>query len=53
MRAAIIWTINDFLAYAMLSGWSTKGKFACPHCTYDTMSTRLKNGHKECYLGHC
>ena len=27
MRAALMWTINDFLAYAMLSGWSKKGKF--------------------------
>ena len=32
MRASILWTINDFPAYANLSGWSTKGKFACPIC---------------------
>ena len=25
-----MWTISDFPAYAMLSGWSTKRKFACP-----------------------
>ena len=30
MRAAIIWTINDFPAYANLSDWSTKGQFSCP-----------------------
>ena len=30
MRAALMWTIGDFPAYAMLCGWSTKGKFACP-----------------------
>ncbi|XP_070009948.1 uncharacterized protein [Nicotiana sylvestris] len=29
MRAALLWTISDFPAYAMLSGWSTKGKLAC------------------------
>ncbi|NAW44972.1 hypothetical protein FGF76_23525, partial [Salmonella sp. gx-f4] len=23
LRAALLWTINDFLAYANLSGWST------------------------------
>ena len=24
MRAALLWTINDFPTYAMTSGWSTK-----------------------------
>ena len=24
MRVALLWTISDFPAYAMLSGWSTK-----------------------------
>jgi hypothetical protein len=32
LRAVLLWTIKDFPAYAMLSGWSTKGKFACPYC---------------------
>jgi hypothetical protein len=36
LRALLLWTINDFPAYAMLSGWSTKGKFACPYCNKDT-----------------
>jgi len=31
MRAALKWTINDFPAYGMLSGWSTYGKLACPY----------------------
>jgi len=31
MRAALKWTINDFSAYGMLSGWSTYGKLACPY----------------------
>ncbi|KAK6784367.1 hypothetical protein RDI58_017822 [Solanum bulbocastanum] len=26
IRASLMWTINDFPAYAMLSGWSIKGK---------------------------
>ena len=30
MRAALMWTVSDFPAYAMLSGWSTAGKLACP-----------------------
>jgi len=30
MRSALMWTINDFLPYGMVSGWSTHGKLACP-----------------------
>jgi hypothetical protein len=30
MREALIWTINDFSAYGMLSNWSTHGKLSCP-----------------------
>ncbi|KAK8949046.1 hypothetical protein KSP39_PZI005941 [Platanthera zijinensis] len=51
MRAAVLWTINDFPAYANLSGWSTKGKLACPCCNKDTWYCRLKNGSKMCYMG--
>ncbi|XP_019260867.1 PREDICTED: uncharacterized protein LOC109238842 [Nicotiana attenuata] len=36
MRAALLWTVSDFPALAMLSGWSTKGRLACPTCNYDT-----------------
>nr|XP_033511247.1 uncharacterized protein LOC104093175 isoform X2 [Nicotiana tomentosiformis] len=50
MRVAIIWTINDFPAYGNLSGWSTKGKSACPCCHKDTQSTFLHS--KLCYMGH-
>jgi hypothetical protein len=28
MREALMWTINDFPAYEMLSGWSTHEKLA-------------------------
>jgi hypothetical protein len=47
-----LWTINDFPAYAMLSGWSMKGKFACPYCHKDTEYMWLKYGSKHCYIGH-
>ncbi|KAI5350583.1 hypothetical protein L3X38_003474 [Prunus dulcis] len=30
LRAAVMWTVNDFPAYAMVSGWSTKDYMACP-----------------------
>ncbi|XP_077250153.1 uncharacterized protein LOC143889727 isoform X1 [Tasmannia lanceolata] len=52
MHAALLWTISDFPAYANLSGWSTKGKLACPSCSKDTCSLRLKHGRKFCYMGH-
>ncbi|XP_038708541.1 uncharacterized protein LOC120003590 [Tripterygium wilfordii] len=52
MHAAILWTINDFPAYGNLSGWSTKGKMACPKCNKETMSDRLTFGRKQCYMHH-
>ena len=47
-----MWTINDFPAYADISGWSTKGLLACPCCMDDTESHYLKHGRKVCYMGH-
>ncbi|XP_025607933.1 uncharacterized protein [Arachis hypogaea] len=52
MRAALLWTINDFPAYAMLSGWSTKGKLACPCCNKNTSSLQLKHSRKTVYMDH-
>lgn len=52
MHAAVMWTINDFPAYGNLSGWSTKGKLACPACNQATVSKYLPHGRKMCYLGH-
>jgi hypothetical protein len=36
MRAALMWTINDFPVYGMVSGWSTHGKLACPYTAWKT-----------------
>ncbi|XP_042460417.1 uncharacterized protein LOC122043920 [Zingiber officinale] len=52
MYAALTWTINDFPAYSMLSGWKTKGKFACPLCNYETSSLYLNHSRKTCYMDH-
>ncbi|XP_060974580.1 uncharacterized protein LOC133039684 [Cannabis sativa] len=52
LRASLLWTISDFSAYANLSGWSTKGKYACPSCHEDTYSLWLKHSKKHCYIGH-
>ncbi|XP_024163775.1 uncharacterized protein LOC112170678 [Rosa chinensis] len=49
MHAALLWTINDFPAYANLSGWSTKGEYACPSCNSETASIWLPNGKKFSY----
>ncbi|GJU10789.1 hypothetical protein Tco_1133185 [Tanacetum coccineum] len=46
MRAALLWTINDFPAYGMLSGWSTAGKKACPYCMENSKAFSLSNGGK-------
>ncbi|XP_004252205.2 uncharacterized protein [Solanum lycopersicum] len=43
LRAALMWTINDFPAYGMLSGRMTEGKLACPYCMENTKSFTLKH----------
>ncbi|KAL6587746.1 hypothetical protein OROMI_000724 [Orobanche minor] len=47
MRAAVMWTINDFPAYDMMSGWSTHGRLACPYCMEDTNSFTLEHFKKQ------
>ena len=49
-RAALMWIINDFLACAYLSGWSTKGKFACPCCAKSTSFLWLCKGKNYYYM---
>jgi hypothetical protein len=51
MRTTLMWTINDFPAYAYLSGCSTRGPLACPCCMYSTGSTWLTYGHKILLYG--
>ena len=46
MRAALMWTVSDFPAYAMLSGWSMAGKLACLYCGNDSDAFYLANGCK-------
>lgn len=52
LHAALLWTINDFPAYANLSSWSTKGEKAYPCCNENTRSHWLSNGRKHCFMGH-
>ncbi|XP_047340380.1 uncharacterized protein LOC124943970 [Impatiens glandulifera] len=50
MKAMLLWTISDFPAYGMLSGWSTHGIDGCPICMKKSKSFRLKYGRKACYF---
>ena len=46
MKAALMWTVNDFPAYGMLSGWSTHGALSCPVCQDQLRATYLQYGRK-------
>ncbi|GKD72773.1 hypothetical protein Tco_1331055 [Tanacetum coccineum] len=50
MKAALLWTINDFPARSSLSGWTGQGYLACPTCNVDTPSIRVRE--KITYVGH-
>ncbi|XP_071707891.1 uncharacterized protein [Rutidosis leptorrhynchoides] len=52
LRAMLFCTINDFPAYGNLSGYSTKGKKACPICEENTHSIWLTNCKKPAFMGH-
>ena len=52
LRALLLWTINNFLFYGNLSGYSVKGYYACPICGENTCSKRLEHGRKFFYMGH-
>ncbi|KAK9183250.1 hypothetical protein WN944_026400 [Citrus x changshan-huyou] len=52
LKAILMWTINDFPAYANTSGWSTKGKLACPVRRTNTYSEWLPHSRKHVYMGH-
>jgi hypothetical protein len=50
LRAAYLWSVHDFLAYGIFSGWSVHGKLTCPICGPDTDCFRLAFGGKICYF---
>ncbi|BBN69421.1 hypothetical protein Prudu_936S000200, partial [Prunus dulcis] len=51
LRAALMWTINDFPAYETYLVVLLKDIKLVQYGD-DTPSHRLKNGHKICYIGH-
>jgi len=50
MRAALMWTINDFPAYEMVSGWSTHGMLVCPYCMENNKAFTLTNRGKASFF---
>ncbi|KAL0446039.1 UNVERIFIED_CONTAM: hypothetical protein Slati_1731800 [Sesamum latifolium] len=50
MRAVLMWTVNDLLAYGMASGWSIAGVMGCPICMDNTRAFHLQHGRKACYF---
>ncbi|XP_057543445.1 uncharacterized protein LOC130821673 [Amaranthus tricolor] len=47
---ALMWTINDFPAYSMLSGWSIAGRYACPYCMDDSQAFYLTHSKNMCWF---
>ncbi|XP_074346873.1 uncharacterized protein LOC141685682 [Apium graveolens] len=52
LRAILLWTINDFLAYGNLSGCVNQGYMSCPICGDNTFTKYLSHSRKMCYQGH-
>ncbi|XP_020887737.1 uncharacterized protein LOC110230090 [Arabidopsis lyrata subsp. lyrata] len=50
MRAVLMWTISDFPAYGMLSGWTTHGRLSCPYCQDNTDAFQLRHGRKSSWF---
>ncbi|KAJ4772152.1 Transposase tnp2 [Rhynchospora pubera] len=42
MKAALAYTVNDFPAYSVLSGWGTSGAMSCPCCMDKTKAFWLE-----------
>jgi hypothetical protein len=50
MKATLIWTINDFLAYGMVSGWSTHEKLTYSYCMENSKVFTLTNDDKTSFF---
>ena len=52
LRGMIIWTINDYPAYTLISGQTGKGYAGCPVCGEGTVAEYSKQANKTVFLGH-
>lgn len=50
MHVVLMWTISDFPAYGMLSGWTTHRRLSCPYYLNESDAFQLKNGRKFCWF---
>ncbi|RDX66136.1 hypothetical protein CR513_55132, partial [Mucuna pruriens] len=50
MKVVLMWTINDFPTYEILSGWITIGRLGCPIYMERTKTFTLKHYHKGSYF---
>ena len=52
LKAMLFCTIQDYPAYGNLSGYTVKGKTACPLCEDGFKGTWLKASKKNIFIGH-
>ena len=45
-----MWNINDFLAYRIVSCWSTHEKLTCSYCMENNKAFTLTNGGKTSFF---
>jgi hypothetical protein len=50
MRTALMWNINDFLAYRIVSCWSTHEKLTCSYCMENNKAFTLTNKGKTSFF---
>jgi hypothetical protein len=50
MNAALMWTINVFPAYEMVSSWNTYEKLTCPYYTENNKALTLTNNGKTLFF---
>jgi hypothetical protein len=50
MKTTLMWTINDFPVYEMISNWSTHWKLACLYCMKNNKAFTLKNNGKTSFF---
>jgi hypothetical protein len=47
---AYLFSVHEFMAYGIFSGWSVHGRLTCPYCAKDTNCFCLSAGGKICYF---
>jgi hypothetical protein len=52
LRSMVMWTINDFLGYGLLSRCVHQGYVTCPKCGSQTTFRHSSNLKKLVYMGH-